>query len=89
MSGFPTTQPSDRRFQKGKQVVGIVPELPTTRPEPHFQLDSPKCCFQIRCFVFSTTLKEYPVATAAFLSLSPTNFSRTKVLRRHVSTIGH
>jgi hypothetical protein len=41
--------------------------------------------FQIRCFVFSATLKEYPADRAAFLSLSPTSFSRMNVRCRRVS----
>jgi hypothetical protein len=41
--------------------------------------------FQIRCFVFSATLKEYPAARAASLSLSPTSFSKMNVRCRRVS----
>jgi len=39
------------------------------------RLNSARTCgFQIRCFVFSATLTEYPAASAAFLSLRPLSF---------------
>jgi hypothetical protein len=53
MSGYATTQPNDRRFIRGTARSSIVSELTTTRPEPRFQLDCPRCGRRSRLRGFS------------------------------------